>query len=224
MEILEFLEDAKNYNRALVELVLRAYPLELGRVMDFGAGTGTFSSLVRVARPGWDLSCLEPDAELSNRLLGRGFAVARELAHVPAGSLDYAFSLNVFEHIEDDVGVARELISKLRPGGKLFVFVPAGPELYSRFDAHVNHFRRYTKESLAKLAPEDLVNRDDLRFWDPLGWAAAMVYKVVSPWTGLPQGKNIAFFDENIFPLNEKLQKWTEGRFGKNLCLTATAK
>jgi len=51
--------------------------------------------------------------------------------------------LNVLEHIKDDVAALRHLCRILKPGGVLFISVPAAPHLYDIYDEIHCHVRRY---------------------------------------------------------------------------------
>jgi SAM-dependent methyltransferase len=89
-------------------------------------------------------------------------ALARGIGNVTQGSLDDlpydddAFdlitSLDVIEHIEDDVAVLRELRRVARPSSALLVTVPAYPALWSSHDEVNHHQRRYTRRTLVEAA------------------------------------------------------------------------
>jgi SAM-dependent methyltransferase len=57
---------------------------------------------------------------------------------------------DIIEHIEEPQAFLKSALHHLKPGGVLFVNVPALSFLYSRFDETVGHLRRYTKSSLKK--------------------------------------------------------------------------
>ena len=63
-------------------------------------------------------------------------------------SFDLAVSLDVIEHLEDDLGALRELRRVVAPGGALLVTVPAYQWLWSGHDEINHHHRRYTRRSL----------------------------------------------------------------------------
>ena len=67
---------------------------------------------------------------------------------MPDASFNYIYTLNVLEHIEDDAAALRSLHAKLTDGGKLLIYVPAFPVLYTSMDAKVGHVRRYTRDTL----------------------------------------------------------------------------
>ena len=57
----------------------------------------------------------------------------------------------MLEHIEDDAAALRQVHRLLRPGGHLFLTVPAYPALFSEDDRLAGHFRRYTSNSLTRV-------------------------------------------------------------------------
>lgn len=61
---------------------------------------------------------------------------------------------DVLEHVEPDVASLQSLASRLKPGGKLLVTVPAFPFLWSNHDEAHHHFRRYTRTNLANVAAQ----------------------------------------------------------------------
>ena len=99
-----------NYNRSIAVMACR-YGAGARDVLDFGAGIGTLSQTVREL--GLAPLCLEPDARQRAELDRLGFQTVASLAGVPDGSLDYIYSSNVLEHIEDDVAALIELRRKL---------------------------------------------------------------------------------------------------------------
>jgi SAM-dependent methyltransferase len=64
--------------------------------------------------------------------------------------LDSAMSSNVLEHIEDDRAALANIAAVLPAGAPIFLLVPAFMGIYGAHDREDNHFRRYTKRSLAE--------------------------------------------------------------------------
>jgi hypothetical protein len=64
--------------------------------------------------------------------------------------LDTVVSLNVLEHIEDDLAALSNMHQLLNGQGNLIVIVPAHQWLYGTMDSSIGHYRRYTKVSLAR--------------------------------------------------------------------------
>jgi SAM-dependent methyltransferase len=69
-------------------------------------------------------------------------------------SFDLAVSLDVVEHLEDDVAALRELRRVVAPGGRLLVTVPAYQWLWSRHDVINHHHRRYSRGTLVGAAEQ----------------------------------------------------------------------
>lgn len=64
------------------------------------------------------------------------------------GSVDFVYSLNVLEHIEDDIGAMSECFRILAEDGYCLFVVPRGEKLYDYFDEMLFHKRRYAKGEL----------------------------------------------------------------------------
>ena len=77
-----------------------------------------------------------------------------DLTHspLPDNQLDAIVALNVLEHIDDDQKAMAEIARMLKPGGIAVIEVPAGPGLYDFYDAHLLHYRRYSRSSLRQMA------------------------------------------------------------------------
>jgi SAM-dependent methyltransferase len=81
------------------------------------------------------------------------------------GHYDAVFLLDVIEHIIDDAAFLSAALQHLRPGGLVFVNVPASMLLFSDYDRAAGHVRRYTKASMAKLLRRCGVEPDAVHQW-----------------------------------------------------------
>ncbi len=63
-------------------------------------------------------------------------------------SVDLITMFDVLEHIKDDHEALAEYYRALKPGGMIFLTVPAFKLLWSELDEHLHHFRRYKKGEL----------------------------------------------------------------------------
>ncbi len=68
----------------------------------------------------------------------------------PDNLFDAITCLNVLEHIEDDISALRQLFRITKPGGRIVVTVPTGPEIYDIYDQIHGHCRRYKLSDLKK--------------------------------------------------------------------------
>lgn len=213
---LEVMADAVNYNRFLTELVL-SQAKEGDAILDFGAGIGTFAK--NISAQGHNVCCVEPDINQAYTIASLGLVVFGELAQVENNSLDYAYTLNVLEHIEDDRAVLCELHRKLKPGGRLLIYVPALQVLYSSMDKKVGHYRRYTRKGLNDLVSNVGFNVTETRYADSIGFFATILFKLVSDDSGAVNNRALRAYDILVFPLSLIADKLLSPFFGKNVLL-----
>ena len=110
-------------------------------VLDFGCGTGAF--LEHLERFG-GVSAVDADPHAVAFCHARGrteVVLAPRAAALPFGdgSFDLVTTLDVIEHIDDDVAALAELRRVLRPGGLLLVAVPAYRFLWGKQDEVAQH-------------------------------------------------------------------------------------
>ena len=67
---------------------------------------------------------------------------------------DTVICINVLEHLEDDLLAVQKMKEMLMDRGKIILFVPAFQKLYCQMDRNVNHYRRYDKGVLKKIAEQ----------------------------------------------------------------------
>lgn len=217
-ENLEVMDGAVNYNTYLSRLI-RAYALATDRILDFGAGIGTFSHPLK--RDGFDVSCVESDPKQLQRITENGVPGFSDLAAVPDETYDYIFTLNVLEHIEDDQATLRDLARKLKSGGRLLIYVPAFQVLFSSMDRAVGHYRRYRLGGLSEHVSAAGFEIKQARYVDSVGFIAALVFKYIGSKDGSLNRKAVILFDRLVFPVSLLLDLATQKLFGKNLLIVA---
>lgn len=215
---LEVMRDAVNYTRFQLALI-REHCDHHHRILDFGAGIGTFAE--HLALDGYKVTCLEPDPDQSRILAAKGLNVIREIHDLDNEAYDLIYSLNVLEHIEDDLAVLRALHRKMKPGACLLLYVPAFPVLFSSMDSKVGHYRRYTRRSLAKQVGAAGFHVLQNRYVDCIGFAASLVYKLRSNGSGDLNRSALVFYDRVAFPISQRLDRIFNRLAGKNLLLIA---
>jgi SAM-dependent methyltransferase len=167
------------------------------------------------------VTAVEPDEGLRSVLgLNRVRAVAAVEA-LPDEAFEYAYTLNVLEHIPDDVAALRALRAKLAAGGRLLVYVPAFPVLFTSMDAKVRHLRRYTRATMQTALEAAGFTIETLRYVDSLGFAATLVFKALDNGRGDINRRMLRLYDRVVFPASVALDTLTRHWFGKNLLAVA---
>lgn len=208
------MEGVRNYNALLTQLVV-SHTNGVRRLLDFGAGIGTFSKLLR--NEGYAVTCIEPDRYLASLLEEEGFETYGDLGAIEDGSIEFAFSLNVFEHIRDDATALTGLTRKLAGGGKLFLYVPAFQCLWTSVDDKVGHQRRYTKRMLERLVLTQGLEVLSMAYADSLGFAAALLFKAFGNRTGRLTPASIRIYDRLLLPVSRILDRVCHRFVGKNV-------
>lgn len=216
---LEVMREAENYNRWLCDLVTSRAQRH-HRLLDFGAGSGTFARFFKAQ--GFDIGCVEPDETLRRALMSEGLQTVPSIDLLPPGSVDFIYTLNVLEHIEDDASAARQLAHALRAGGTLLVYVPAFQVLFSSMDEKVGHYRRYRLRSLVRLIRASGLRVTYARYGDCLGFAATLAYKMIGSGDGTITPSQVRFYDRAIFPVSRCLDHVAGYVVGKNAMVVAT--
>ena len=122
------------------------------RILDAGCGTGQM--LQHLGRYGRAIG-IDASSEAIR------FAATRAVDRLVLGSIhdlpfadesfDCVLSLDVIEHVDDDVDLLRHLTEVLKPGGHLVLTVPAFQALWSEHDVVNWHKRRYRAPQLRSL-------------------------------------------------------------------------
>ncbi len=213
------------YSKHVVGLILNSvqpFRLEAGKILDFGAGQGTLSEIFR-NQTGIVPFCAELDPKLLSILEGKGFPTYQFLSEVDT-KFDLIYSSNVLEHIEFDVRILKILVDKLEPGGRVAIYVPAFPILFSKLDQNVGHFRRYKKKELVEKL--EMVGLKVLKkeYTDSVGFFATLLLKSVG-FSFSPNRQTsylMQLYDNLIVPISIALDRICfKYMFGKNLFVVA---
>lgn len=219
--ILEAMRSAPKYANAVYAMAKA--PLSKGEetIVEFGAGDGAFAQ--RFRDDGYSVVCVEPDQRNQQALRSQGLSVFADVAQLPEASFSYIYTINVLEHLEDIHGSLVAIGRVLRPGGTLFVFVPAFNLLWSSLDDEVGHVQRFTTRSLAEAIQKAGFAIQTTRYFDSLGFAAAIGVRLLeclnlfrySPST-------IGFYDKYLLPFSLIGDRVLFRIVGKNVVLLAT--
>lgn len=218
LDNLEIMVEAVNYKSFLLSLI-RNHLRPGMRILDKGAGIGIFAKSLR--NEGHNVFCFEPDDKQAKFIEANGLPVARTLDEMETHSFDFIYSLNVLEHIDDDLDALSCWFGLLKPGGRILVYVPAFQLLYSSMDRKVGHFRRYKKNELiakAKMAGFQIVYA---KYVDSIGFLASIAYKLTNDGSGDLNRRALVIYDRLFFPVSAFVDFITHPVVGKNVYLIA---
>jgi SAM-dependent methyltransferase len=150
------------------------------RILDAGCGSGR--NMVEFARHGEVTGIeLSPTSVRLARERGAGEVVEGSVLEMPfeAGAFELAASLDVIEHLQDDLQALRELRRVVAPGGSLLVTVPAYQWLWSGHDEINHHHRRYTRRSLQSVGEQAGWQQVRTTYFNSLLLPAAIALRVL---------------------------------------------
>ncbi len=117
-DILEVMKLAKNYNNYLLNLIYcNIYKHKSSVICDFGSGTGYLSNeLSKLIKK--DIICVENAYNLQKYYKLDNLILKHDLIELEDNFLDFIYSLNVLEHIEDDIEIIDLFYKKIREKNK----------------------------------------------------------------------------------------------------------
>lgn len=118
------------------------------RVIEVGAGYGEFMTSYRAVVPGVDYAVVDTDAAARDMLAGQGATVFPNLEDVPKDRNLLVLS-HVLEHTRDPSGFLKACLSRVVPGGHVFIDVPCRDDLYKTGDEP--HLLFFDKPAMARL-------------------------------------------------------------------------
>lgn len=137
----------------VITAITNNYPPD-GWILDVGGGNGYVAS--RLAVEGFPTIVLEPgstgahNAKTKRNITTVICAPLEDVDFAPL-SIPAIGLFDVMEHIQDDKGFVNTLFDILKPGGMLYMTVPAHQWLWSMSDITAQHYRRYSREMLYDL-------------------------------------------------------------------------
>jgi SAM-dependent methyltransferase len=175
------------------------------QILEIGCGTG--HNLAMLSGFG-HVEGLELDEEartISQERLGRSIMSSPlpELAGVPERHYDLIGAFDVIEHIDDDHAALASIATRLKPGARFIMTVPAHQWMWSAHDAVNHHKRRYSRRSLKALIEGSPMKLEKLGYFNSLLFPLAVAERAASRL----RGKENADVKLPPAPLNMALEK-----------------
>jgi 2-polyprenyl-3-methyl-5-hydroxy-6-metoxy-1,4-benzoquinol methylase len=174
-------------------------------ILEIGCGTGhNFEMLGQFGR----VDAIELDDQsraMAEQRLGRPILTSRlpALTGIPDRHYDIIAALDVIEHIDEDKASVAAIATKLKPGGKFIMTVPAHQWMWSAHDTVNHHKRRYSKSSLRKLFDGTPLKIDRAGYFNSLLFPAAVAARLAAKL----RGKDAADLGLPAAPLNAALER-----------------
>jgi SAM-dependent methyltransferase len=226
---LEAMSFAVNYHKWILD---EFRPFLGKRVVEVGAGTGSFSELILQENID-SLSLVEPSemfesltanvAQIKNKTQVDFYKsifteVATEI--LDEQKPDSIIYVNVLEHIENDCSELEYIHRTLNKGGRLFIFVPALMSLYGEFDRKIGHFRRYTKPEVEEKCVSAGFKILKSKYFDLAGIVPWFVKYRLLKSDSLASGA-VMLYDKLAIPFVKGMEKFVNVPLGKNVLLVA---
>lgn len=193
-------------------------------VLDVGAGIGA-TAINLSGRKYKTWIELEPDPKLAERIVqGQKNGTIQTFIEVRVGTaddlsahelFDTVLYIDVLEHIEEDRKELENIAKHVRPGGHVIVLSPAHQYLFTEFDRQVGHCRRYNKQQLRALKPENF-EIVCLKYLDSVGMIASMGNKLLLK-SGHPTLAQVKAWDHFMVPVSKLVDTITAHALGKSI-------
>lgn len=214
---LDTLDAAVNYLAWIVDL---AAPYLDGRILEVGAGHGTFTESLAAFG---EVDAVEP-SDLGAATIQSRFADDPRISTCKGvvGDLPNravygsAVMVNVLEHIDDDHRALVEIRDRLLPGGHLVVWVPAFNALFSDFDRDLGHHRRYRRRQLTRLCEATGFRVVDSRYVNLVGWFSWLVIARLLK-RRPTSGRLVEIFDRLMVPPIRAIESMVVPPFGQSV-------
>lgn len=152
------------------------------RILDVGCGTGTM--LAHLAQYGVTEG-VDADSNAVRFCHRRGVSRVSHLTtdELPfaAREFDLVTAFDVLEHVEDDLGMLREIERVLRPGGMLLLSVPAYRFLWGPHDEINHHKRRYVSRHVRERLREAGLAVERVSYFNTLLFPPIAATRILRP-------------------------------------------
>ena len=136
----------------LIAWALKRYFRGARNFLEIGCGTGFVLTGVAAALPALELygsEVLSSGLGYASKRVPQARLMQMDARNIPfADEFDVIGAFDVIEHIEEDHLVLRQIRRALAANGGILLTVPQHPFLWSQYDVHARHVRRYRAREL----------------------------------------------------------------------------
>jgi SAM-dependent methyltransferase len=175
----------------IADLIRREARLpEEAKILEIGCGTGHNLSMLSGFGHVEGLELDDEARALSEKRLGRQVMSSPlpELAGVSDGRYDLVGAFDVIEHIDDDKAALASIATKLKPGGRFMMTVPAHQWMWTAHDVANHHKRRYSKRALRQLIQGSPMKLERVGYFNSLLFPLAVAERTASRLRGKDDG------------------------------------
>ena len=155
--------------RNLVVRQIQPFLKDTACILDAGAGIGDVSFVLKNA--GFAVRCLDISHKSVEYLRKKGLIADKgDVQNFPYDNctFDIILSLDVLEHVKDDLVAIKELKRVLKDGGIACINIPMFPFLWSFHDKINEHLRRYKRKELEKKLKENNLTILKCFYWNSI--------------------------------------------------------
>lgn len=156
------------------------------RILEIGCGTGHNFAMLGAFGAVDGLEVDDVARKIASERLGKPVGRARlpDLEGIAENSYDLIALLDVLEHVEDDLAALTSIRTRLKPGGRILVTVPANRWMWSAHDTVHHHFRRYNKNDLRHVIDAAGLKADLFTHFNTLLFPLAAAFRILGKITG----------------------------------------
>ncbi|MBF0618798.1 MAG: class I SAM-dependent methyltransferase [Candidatus Omnitrophica bacterium] len=147
---------------------------------------------------------------------------SEDVTRVGEGLFDTVSSVNVLEHLPDDVAALANMRKLLKPGGRICLLVPALEWLYGSLDRLVGHERRYSRRNMLPKLARAGFEHGEIRYMNMPGVLTWFIAGRVLMRREFPYRSSLAL--DRIVPLIQGMENVFHPPFGQSLVVTAQRK
>ena len=213
---LKYFDKASNFRTYQFDLVKKFIK---GKVAEVGPGNGTFLKYYLTLANSIDL--FEPSENFLinlNKFKDKKINIINNYFKENKNYYDTILYLDVLEHIQDDQKEIQIAYESLNEGGALVVNVAAFQHLYSKFDKDIDHFRRYSKNTLKSLITNINFRKTNFIYYDSIGYFLSIASKLITKNYLNNFDKKIKIWD-SLIPYSKLIDLLVLNKFGKSLIM-----